>query len=374
MASEDTLGDELEGITVLSFEQAVAAPYCSLLLADAGARVIKIERPEGDFARGYDAGAGGESVIFGWLNRGKESLVLDLRDAADAALAQRIASRADVVLSNLAPGAMDRLGLGAARLRAENPALVTCRIAGYAEDGPLATKKAYDALVQAEAGINAVTGTPEAMARVGVSLTDLATGLHAHAAILRALLKRGRSGRGLDLSVSMFDAMADWMNMPLAQERYSGGAPARNGLGHGFVAPYGAYGCADGPVMLSIQNDREFAAFCAGVMGDAALARDPRFDRNTARHANRLALDALIDARFASLTRAEALGLLDRHGIANARLNSVADLSAHAALREATARIGAASVQIAALPVRGATRTDVPALGQHSDQIREEFA
>lgn len=371
-----TLGRELEGITVLSFEQAVAAPYCTLLLADAGARVIKVERPEGDFARGYDAGAAGQSVIFGWLNRGKQSLVLDLKDRDDVALARRIAGRADVVLSNLAPGAVDRLGLGAAALRAAHPGLITCRIAGYAEDGPLAAKKAYDALVQAESGINAVTGTPDQPVRVGVSLTDLATGLHAHAAILRALLARARDGEGRDIPVSMFDAMADWMNMPLAQERHGGGAPARNGLGHGFVAPYGAFDCADGPVMLSIQNNREFRAFCTRIMGDAAMADAPEYRDNVARHANRIQLDTAINARFREMPRAEVVALLDAHGIANARLNEVSDLAAHPALRETPARIGDAEVTLAALPVHraGGTPAEVPALGQHSAAIREEFA
>ena len=243
------LNKELDGFMVVSLEQAVAAPYCGTLLADAGARVIKVERPEGDFARGYDAGANGQSAIFAWLNRGKESIALNLKTPEDTALLCRILKNADVFLSNLAPGAIDRLGLTGSKLRRDNPGLISCTITGYGDTGDAAQKKAYDFLVQAEAGICAVTGTPDAPARVGVSLSDLATGLTAFSAILRALLQRGKTGQGVDLKISMFDVMADWMNMPLLAHRYMGGAPDRMGLKHSFIAPYGAFRCANGAVI-----------------------------------------------------------------------------------------------------------------------------
>ncbi len=250
------LNKELEGFMVVSLEQAVAARYCGTLLADAGARVIKIGRPEGDFARGYDAGANGQSAIFAWLNRGKESIALNLKTPEDTALLCRILKNADVFLSNLAPGAIDRLGLTGSKLRRDNPGLISCTITGYGDTGDAAQKKAYDFPVQAEAGICAVTGTPDAPARVGVSLSDLATGLTAFSAILRALLQRGKTGHGVDLKISMFDVMADWMNMPLLAHRYMGGAPDRMGLKHSFIAPYGAFRCANGAlILISVQKN-----------------------------------------------------------------------------------------------------------------------
>ena len=280
------LNKELDGFMVVSLEQAVAAPYCGTLLADAGARVIKVERPEGDFARGYDAGANGQSAIFAWLNRGKESIALNLKTPEDTALLCRILKNADVFLSNLAPGAIDRLGLTGSKLRRDNPGLISCTITGYGDTSDAAQKKAYDFLVQAEAGICAVTGTPDAPARVGVSLSDLATGLTAFSAILRALLQRGKTGQGVDLKISMFDVMADWMNMPLLAHRYMGGAPDRMGLKHSFIAPYGAVRCANGAVILiSVQNNREFTALCEQVLQQPQLPTDPRFSENTARYA-----------------------------------------------------------------------------------------
>ena len=306
------LNKELDGFMVVSLEQAVAAPYCGTLLADAGARVIKIERPEGDFARGYDAGANGQSAIFAWLNRGKESIALNLKTPEDSALLCRILKNADVFLSNLAPGAIDRLGLTGSKLRRDNPGLISCTITGYGETGDAAQKKAYDFLVQAEAGICAVTGTPEAPARVGVSLSDLATGLTAFSAILRALLQRGKTGHGVDLKISMFDVMADWMNMPLLAHRYMGGAPDRMGLKHSFIAPYGAFRCANGAVILiSVQNNREFTALCEQVLQQPQLPTDPRFSENTARYANRIALEAIVNAVFEGFSSAEMVQKLD---------------------------------------------------------------
>lgn len=370
------LGDELGGLLVVSLEQAVAAPYCGLLMADAGARVIKVERPGGDFARGYDAGANGQSAIFAWLNRGKESICLDLGDAADTALMQAMLAKADVFSSNLAPGAVARMGLDGKTLRAANPGLITCTVTGYGETGPGARKKAYDALVQGESGICSVTGTEEAPARVGVSLTDLSAGLTAFSAILRALIRRGRTGTGIDLTVSMFDVMADWMNMALVQHRYCGGAPPRSGLQHGFIAPYGAFTCKGGDrVLLSIQSNREWAVFCAEVLDRPELTDDPRFRDNPSRYANRADLDALVNRTFARLPAAEVIAKLDAARIANAALNSVADLSEHPFLTNTPAEIGGAEISLAALPVRrrGGSAVHVPALDEHGNAIRAEF-
>lgn len=370
------LYQELDGITVVALEQAVAAPYCGLLLADAGARVIKVERPEGDFARGYDAGADGQSAIFAWLNRGKQSVALDLKTPGDMAVMRAMLSRADIFVSNLAPGAVARMGLAGPQLRADNPGLITLSLSGYGETGAAADMKAYDFLVQAESGVCAVTGTEDQPARVGVSLTDLSTGLTGFSAILRALLQRGRTGIGIDLHITMFDVMADWMNMPLLQHRYTGGAPGRAGLQHSFVAPYGAFTCQAGAqILLSIQNNREWAAFCDIVLQRPDLTDDPGFAENPARHANRAVLDDLINGVFAKLPRADVVARLNRARIAHSNLNAVADLSVHDFLRQADARIGGAEISMAALPVqtdRG-TAIAVPALDEHGPDIRAEF-
>ena len=371
------LKNELSGHLVVSLEQAVAAPYCGLLLADAGARVLKVERPDGDFSRGYDKGADGKSAIFAWLNRGKESICLNLKDKSDIRVLRRMLQAADILLSNLAPGALDRLGLIGEVLREDNPGLITTAITGYGENKAATGRKAYDFLVQAESGICAVTGTEDAPARVGISLTDLATGLTAFSAILRALVQRGRTGRGVDLSISMFDVMADWMNMPLLAHRYMDGAPGRMGLKHSFVAPYGAFVCGDGgQVLLSVQSDREFAAFCKSVLKRPALTEDPRFSGNTDRFANRAALDAIVTEAFAHLDREAVLEMLDAANIANARLNSVADLSDHPYLRNASAHFGQAELALAALPVRTemGTPVEVPALDRHGSALRKEFS
>ena len=371
------LDAELSGILAVSLEQAVAAPYCGLLMANAGARVIKIERPEGDFARGYDTGADGQSAIFAWLNRGKESVCLNLKADEDKALLCRMLAKADVLVSNLAPGALGRMGLVGADLRQQNPGLITCAVTGYGETGEAATKKAYDFLVQGESGICSVTGTEDSPSRVGVSITDISTGMTAFSAILRALIQRGRTGEGIDISISMFDVMADWMNMPLMAHRYSGGAPKRMGLKHTFVAPYGAFACGDGgQVLLSVQSNREFRSFCAIVLADTALADDPRFVENPDRFANRDALNGIIDNVFGELTAEQVLDRLDAANIANARLNSVADLSEHRFLRNQRALIGESQISMAALPVqtKGETPYRVPDIGQHSAAIRKEFS
>ncbi|RZO33002.1 MAG: CoA transferase [SAR116 cluster bacterium] len=371
------LDTELSGILVVSLEQAVAAPYCGLLMANAGARVIKVERPEGDFARGYDSGADGQSAIFAWLNRGKESVCLNLKADEDKALLCRMLGKADVLVSNLAPGALGRMGLVGADLRQQNPGLITCAVTGYGETGEAATKKAYDFLVQGESGICSVTGTEDSPSRVGVSITDISTGMTAFSAILRALIQRGRTGEGIDISISMFDVMADWMNMPLMAHRYSGGAPKRMGLKHTFVAPYGAFACGDGgQVLLSVQSNREFRSFCAIVLTDTALADDPRFVDNPDRFANRDTLNGMIDNVFGELTAEQVLNRLDDANIANARLNSVADLSEHKFLRNQKALIGESQISMAALPVqtKGEAPYRVPDIGQHSAAIRKEFS
>ncbi len=369
------LNRELEGIFVVSLEQAVAAPYCGMLLADAGARVVKVERAAGDFARGYDRGANGQSTIFAWLNHGKESICIDLNDADDAALLHTMLRQADVFLHNLAPNALARRGFGGQALRDANPGLITCEITGYGAAGEAAKKKAYDFLIQAEAGLCAVTGTPDGPARVGVSITDLSAGLTAFSAILRALIQRGRTGMGVDLSVSMFDVIADWMNMPLMAHRYFGPAPQRLGLTHTFVAPYGAFQARDGVVMISIQNDREFRVFSDTILGQPELADDARFAQNPDRVANRDALTAIIEGVFGRHDRDALITMLDEARIASARLNEVADLSDHAFLRNMALQFGGAAVSVADLPVQtdAGRQTRVPALGEHTDAIRAEF-
>lgn len=369
------LNRELDGVFVVSLEQAVAAPYCGVLLADAGARVVKIERDEGDFARGYDRGAAGQSTIFAWLNHGKESLCLDLNAPEDSALLRAMLRKADVFLHNLAPGSLARRGFGGEALRQENPALITCEITGYGAEGAAASRKAYDFLIQAEAGLCAVTGSPDAPARVGVSITDLSAGLTAFSAILRALIQRGRTGQGVDLSVSMFDVIADWMNMPLMAHRYFGPAPQRLGLTHTFVAPYGAFAARDGIVMLSIQNDREFRRFAAEILDQPGLADDPRFARNPDRVTHRDALTAIIEGVFGAHDRDTVIARLEASRIACARFNEVSDLSAHPFLRNTTVNFGGQSIDIADLPVQSdaGRRAEAPALGQHSAALRAEF-
>ncbi|MBL6777750.1 MAG: CoA transferase, partial [Alphaproteobacteria bacterium] len=335
------LENELEGITVISVEQAVAGPYCGMLLADAGARVIKVERPGGDFARIYDRWAEGESAIFIWLNRGKESICLDIKSDEDMALLRRMAEEADVLLSNLAPGAMERYGLTGDLLRKANPGLITCMLSGYGRDGKAGRKKAYDFLVQAESGVVAVTGTPEEPVRVGISMTDLSTGLTAFSAILRALHQRHRTGKGLDLEVNMFDVMTDWMNMALLGYRYSDVAPQRYGLTHGFVAPYGAYQSKDGrQVMLSIQNDREWSDFCLRVLRQPDLVEDPLYKHNPERYQNRVALAEIINAAFAAYDKDDIIEMLEDTRIACASLNSVAEVSKHEFLQNRTVQMG----------------------------------
>ncbi|MGB7183101.1 MAG: CaiB/BaiF CoA-transferase family protein [Burkholderiaceae bacterium] len=371
------LNKELDGFTVVSLEQAIAAPYCGLLLADAGARVIKVERPDGDFARRYDTGANGQSSIFAWVNRGKESVCIDLNIAEDAQLMRRMLSKADVFVHNLAPNALARRGFDQETLRAANPGLVNCEVTGYGREGGAAKKKAYDFLVQAESGICSITGTAESPARVGVSIVDISTGLTAFSAVLRALLQRSRTGLGCDLNISMFDVMADWMNMSLMGHRYMGGAPKRLGMSHAQVTPYGAYTTSDGgQVMLAVQNDREWSALCSDVLKKPELASDARFANNPDRVANRDAMNVYVEPALRALTREQALGALEKSGIACANLNSVEDLDQHPFLRNQVAHFAGMTLQVADLPVRtdNPRPTHSPSLDEHGNSIRAEFA
>jgi itaconate CoA-transferase len=366
----------VDGILVVALEQAVAAPLCTCRLADAGARVIKIERPEGDFARHYDRAAHGESSYFVWLNRGKESLVLDIKQAADAALLGRMIARADVFIQNLAPGAAARAGFDPAVLRQRHPRLVTCSITGYGDSGPYRDMKAYDLLIQAETGLASITGPPEAPGRVGVSVSDIAAGLDAYAAILEALLRRERTGIGSQVAVSLFDATAEWMAVPLIFQDCTGTAPARVGLAHPSIAPYGAFATGDGKaIVIAIQNEREWARLCREILGDEGLARDPRFADVARRVANRPALDGLVAAAFARHDRAALGERLAAAGIAFGNLNSVADFAQHPQLRRTDIATPGGTVSVPLPPARasGASFGPVPALGAHSAALRREF-
>ena len=323
----------LEGITVIAVEQAVAAPFCTSRLADAGATVIKIERPEGDFARGYDSVAAGQSSYFVWLNRGKTSIVLDLASDDGRATFARLVAEADILVQNLKPGALQRLGFGPEELLRSHPRLIICSISGYGDVGPMADRKAYDLLIQAESGLASITGGPEAPARVGTSIVDIATGATAHAAILEALIARAASGQGADIRISMFDVMADWLTVPLLHQE-GGRPPKRIGLAHPSIAPYGVFGTRDGKqVLLSIQSDREWAALTAKFLGDPALAKDPRFATNVQRVANREETDGLVAATFAGLDEREACQRLADADVAFATVNDMAALSTHPHLR-----------------------------------------
>jgi itaconate CoA-transferase len=369
----------LDGLLVLSLEQAVAAPYCSSRLADAGARVIKVERPEGDFARGYDAAVFGLSSYFVWLNRGKESLVADIKNPADIALLDRILERADVFIQNLAPGAAARAGFGAEALRRRHPRLITVDISGYGAGNAYADMKAYDLLVQAESGLASITGHPAGPGRVGVSVCDIACGMSAHAAVLEALIARGITGQGRRLEVSLFGALADWMNVPLLYYEGTGKAPQRVGLAHPSICPYGAFPTRDdGLVLIAIQSEREWAVLCAEVLGEPELAMRPGFDSNTARVAQRPAVDARVAEGLAAMTGEEARARLAEAGIAFGFVNGVADIGAHPALRRSPVQTpgGMASIVAPAAIHDGVTTLlgPVPAIGAQSTAIRAEFA
>jgi itaconate CoA-transferase len=367
----------LEGLLVVSVEQAVAAPQCTCRLADAGARVIKVERPEGDFARSYDHVVHGESANFVWLNRGKQSVVLDLAQAADKALLEAMLAKADVFVQNLKPGALAKLGIAVARLRKDHPRLICCSISGYGETGPYAQRKAYDLLIQAESGVSSVTGGPEGPARVGVSIVDIGAGLNGYEAILEALIARGRTGEGAEISISMFDAMAEWMTVPLLHEE--GGKPfQRLGLAHATIAPYGVFKARNGAeILIAIQNDREWRVLAEKMLDDGSLADDPKFATVTKRVEHRAATDAHVAAAFMKYDIEALMQKLQAADIAFARLNDSALLSKHPHLRRITVDTPSGPVSTPApAPIRaGEARSygAIPALGEHSDVIRKEF-
>jgi itaconate CoA-transferase len=369
----------LDGILVVSLEQAVAAPFCTSRLADAGARVIKVEREGGDFARSYDSDIKGESVYFVWLNRGKESLVLDIKDRADAALLERIVTKADVFVQNLAPGAAARAGFASTELRARHPRLITCDISGYGEQGEYANMRAYDMLVQAESGLCSVTGSPEQPGRIGVSACDIGTGMYACAAILEALYARERSGEGRAIELSMFGAMSDWMAVPLLRYDYGGAKLPRTGLSHPMIQPYGAYATRNGPpILIAVQNEREYLRLCNEVLEMPELIDDPHFRDNPSRCRNVQALKGIIDEHFQSMDRDVLIGRLRESKIAFGEVNDVETLSAHPALRRVEVETPNGSVSMVAPPacVDGMAQQlrSVPALGEHSEAIRAEFA
>jgi crotonobetainyl-CoA:carnitine CoA-transferase CaiB-like acyl-CoA transferase len=370
----------LEGLLVVSLEQAVAAPYCSARLADAGARVIKVERAEGDFARGYDNAVQGLSSYFVWLNRGKESLVADIKQPADSALLHRLVAKADVFIQNLAPGAAARSGFGAEALRARHEGLITVDISGYGETGEYASMKAYDLLVQAESGLAMVTGHPAGPGRVGVSIADVGCGMNAYTGVLEALIERGITGRGKGLKVSLFDAVADWMNVPLLYFEGTGKSPQRLGLAHPSICPYGAFATKDGAlVLISIQNEREWAMFCARFLDTPDLPKQAGFESNTTRIANRAMVDARVGAAFAALSRDEAATKLRASNTAYGFVNDLAALGHHPALRRTPVGLpgGGVAEIIAPAVIRvgeALALGPVPAVGQNTAAITAEFS
>jgi len=369
----------LDGVTVVTLEHAVAAPFATRQLADLGARVIKVERPgTGDFARAYDERVGGQASHFVWANRSKESLTLDVKHPQADEVLRRLLAKADVLVQNLAPGAAARLGLTRAALADANPGLILCNISGYGPDGPDRDRKAYDLLVQAEAGFLSVTGTPEQPSKSGVSIADIAAGMYAYTNILAALIQRGKTGQGATIEVSMLEALAEWMGYPMYYAYDGAPPPARAGASHATIFPYGPFPAGDGSVViLGLQNEREWAAFCDAVLHQPALKQDARFDSNARRAANREALTDLITAAFAGLTGDAVIARLDAAGIANARMNDMAGLWDHAQLRarDRWREVGSPAGPIPALLPPGgfdgyAPRMDpVPALGEHTDTV-----
>ncbi|MBI4293471.1 MAG: CoA transferase [Betaproteobacteria bacterium] len=373
----------LEGTLVVTLEHAIAAPLCTRSLADLGARVIKIERPgSGDFARSYDRRVRGLASHFVWCNRSKESLTIDVKHPAAAQILGRLLARADVLVQNLAPGAAARLGLSHARLSVRHPRLVVCDISGYGDDGPYRNKKAYDLLIQSEAGLLSVTGTGEEVVKTGISIADIAAGMYAYSGILAALLERVRTGQGRRIEVSMLEAMAEWMSYPLYYAFEGQPPPPRSGAAHATIYPYGPFRAGDGAsVMLGIQNEREWASFCASVLGQPELACDSRFDSNPKRNAARKELDAIIGAALSAHTAEELIGRLELAGIANARVNTMQELWDHPQLaarkrwRTVASPAGAIPALLPPATMEGVEpRMDpVPAVGEHTDAILEEL-
>lgn len=371
------MGD-LEGLTVVSVEHAVAAPYASVKLADAGARVIKVERPEGDFARGYDRLAAGNSAYFVWLNRGKESIALDLKDEADKAVLAALIEKADILIQNLGPGVMERLGFGIDALIERHPSLIACSISGYGSEGPRASQKAYDLLIQAESGLSAINGTPEGPARVGVSVCDIAAGMTAYQAILEALIGRAVNGKGRHIEVSLYHAMADWMNVPYLQHRYGGKTPRRQGLQHPTIAPYGVFDCADGKaLLLSVQNDREWATLCE-AFGAPEMAKKQGFGTNDERVRNRPETDGFVGSELLKRDREANIALLTEAGIAIGRLSDMEDVVKHPQNRFVEVPTPTGSLQLLApgAVVRGGQAVaygKVPETDEHGVSIRAEL-
>ncbi len=369
----------LDGVTVVSLEHAIAAPFCTRQLADLGARVIKVERPEvGDFARAYDTRVKGEASHFVWTNRSKESITLDLKQPEAVDVLMQLLADADVLVQNLAPGASARMGLSFEALRARYPKLIVCDISGYGADGPYRDKKAYDLLIQSEAGFLSITGTPETPSKSGNSIADIAAGMYAYTNILSALILRGRTGEGSHIDVSMLEALGEWMGFPMYYAFEGQTPPARSGASHAAIYPYGPFQAGDGSaIVLGLQNEREWKLFCETVMQDAALATDPRFDSNAHRHENRTELKAIIDACFAKLTTAEVCERLDQAPIANARMNDMEGLWAHPQLaaRQRWQTVGSPAGDIPALLPPGKNsaftyRMDpIPQLGEHTEAI-----
>ena len=372
----------LDGVLVVSLEHAIAAPFCTRQLADIGARVIKVERPDdGDFARAYDTRVRGLSSHFVWTNRGKESLALDLKDASSLDALKSIVATADVLVQNLAPGAAARMGLSWDALHAAHPRLVVCDISGYGGDGPYRDKKAYDLLIQAEAGLLSVTGTKDTPSKAGNSMADIAAGMYAYSAILAALLQRGRTGEGSHIDVSMLESLAEWMSYPMYYAFDGASPPPRTGASHSSIYPYGPFATGGGAVILGIQNEREWAAFCDKVLGDAALARDARFDSNAKRNEHRQALHEIIEAVFAALSTPQVEARLDKAQIANGRMNDMAGLWSHPQLaaRKRWREVDTPAGPVPALlpPARNNSfdyRMDaIPAVGEHTEAILREF-
>ncbi len=373
----------LDGITVIALEHAVAAPFATRQLADLGARVIKIERLNvGDFARGYDATVKGMSSHFVWLNRSKESLTLNLKHSGATQILEQLLERADVVIQNLAPGAARRLGLGAELVLPKYPRLIVCDVSGYGDNGPYASRKAYDLLVQAEAGVLSVTGTADTPSKVGISIADIATGMYAYSGILTALYQREKSGKGTRIEVTMLEALAEWMGYPLYYTHFGGTAPARTGPNHAAIVPYGRYETGDGKsIMLGLQNEREWAVFCEKVLLQPKLAQDPRYGSNSRRAAKRSEINALIAEVFATLTTEQLIERLDASGIANARMNTPDEVWEHPQLkardrwREMDSPVGLLATLLPPVTMPGfEARIDaVPELGEHTERILSEF-
>jgi len=369
----------LDGITVVALEQAVAAPFATRQLADLGARVIKIERPGvGDFARDYDQTVKGQSAYFVWLNRSKESLTLDVKHARAAEILERLIGNADVFIQNLAPGAAGRLGLDAATLLAKHPRLIVCDVSGYGDSGPYAHKKAYDLLVQSEAGVLSVTGTPETQTKVGISIVDISAGMYAYSGILTALYQREKTGKGTRVDVTMFESLAEWMSHPLNYTHFGGRPPQRSGPDHATIVPYGRFKCGDGAyVMLGIQNEREWAKFCAGVLGMPGLATDDKYSNNTKRTSRRAEVVALIEEVFSRMKAEEVVARLDAADIANARINTPQEVWDHPQLkardrwREVGSPAGPLPVLLppVTMPEFEARLDPIPAIGEHTDRI-----